>query len=58
MLSDTLGRMAGSRHCPAPDIVLREVIVQSPDEPGGAIRLLTNLLEVEAWAIALLYRYR
>lgn len=58
VLSDTLGRMAGSRHRPAPDIVLREVIVQSPDEPGGAIRLLTNLLEVEAWAIALLYRYR
>lgn len=58
VLSDTLGRMAGSQHCPAPDIVLREVIVQSPDEPGGVIRLLTNLLEVEAWAIALLYRYR
>jgi IS4 transposase len=58
VLSDTRGRMAGSTHCQAPDIVLREVIVQSPDEPGGAIRLLTNLLEVEAWAIALLYRYR
>jgi len=58
VLSDTLGRMAGSQHCPAPDVVLREVIVQSPDEPGGVIRLLTNLLEVEAWAIALLYRYR
>jgi hypothetical protein len=56
--SDTLGRMAGSQHRPAPDVVLREVIVQSPDEPGGVIRLLTNLLEVEAWAIALLYRYR
>ncbi len=58
VLSDTLGRMAGSQHCPAPDIILREVIVRSPDEPGGVIRLLTNLLEVEAWAIALLYRYR
>jgi hypothetical protein len=58
VLSDTLGRMAGSQHRTAPDIVLREVIVQSPDEPGGVIRLLTNLLEVEAWAIALLYRYR
>jgi hypothetical protein len=58
VLSDTLGRMAGSTHCPAPDLLLREVIVQSPDEPGGVIRLLTNLLEVEAWAIALLYRYR
>ncbi len=58
VVSDTLGRMAGSQHRTAPDIVLREVIVQSPDEPGGVIRLLTNLLEVEAWAIALLYRYR
>lgn len=58
VLSDTLGRMAGSQHRPAPDIRLREVVVQSPDEPGGVIRLLTNLLEVEAWAIALLYRYR
>jgi len=56
--SDTLGRMAGSEHRAAPDIVLREVIVQSPDEPGGVVRLLTNLMEVEAWAIALLYRYR
>lgn len=56
--SDTLGRMAGSEHRPAPDIVLREVIVQSPDEPGGIVRLLTNLMEVEAWVIALLYRYR
>jgi hypothetical protein len=58
VLSDTLGRMAGSEHRPAPDLVLREVIVRSPDEPGGVIRLLTNLLEVEAWAIAQLYRYR
>jgi hypothetical protein len=58
VLSDTLGRMAGSEHRPAPDLVLREVIVQSPDEPGGVIRLLTNLFEVEAWAIGLLYRYR
>jgi hypothetical protein len=58
VLSDTLGRMAGSEHRPAPDLVLREVIVHSPDEPGGVIRLLTNLIEAEAWAIALLYRYR
>jgi hypothetical protein len=58
VLSDTLGRLAGSEHRRAPDVILREVIVHSPDEPGGIIRLLTNLLEVEAWAIALLYRYR
>jgi transposase len=58
VLGDTLGHWAGSEHRRAPDFVLREVIVQSPDEPGGTIRLLTNLLEVEAWAIAQLYRYR
>lgn len=56
--SDTLGRMAGSDHRRAPDLVLREVVVQSPHEPGGVVRLLTNLLDVEAWALALLYRYR
>jgi hypothetical protein len=56
--SDTIGRMAGSDHRRAPDVVLREVIVQSPDEPGGVVRLLTNLLEIDAWAIAMLYRYR
>lgn len=56
--SDTIGRMAGSEHRRAPDIVLREVIVQSPDEPGGVVRLVTNLLEIDAWAVALLYRYR
>jgi hypothetical protein len=58
VLSDARGRLAGSTHRRAPDIVLREVVVQSPDEPGGTIRLLTNLMDVEAWVIALLYRYR
>jgi hypothetical protein len=56
--SDTLGRLSGSTHRTAPDIVLREVVVQSPDEPGGVVRLLTNLLEIDAWAVGLLYRYR
>jgi hypothetical protein len=56
--SDTFGRLSGSAHRIAPDIVLREVIVQSPDEAGGVVRLLTNLLEIDAWAVALLYRYR
>lgn len=55
--SDTWGRLAGSEHRTAPDLRLREVIVASPNEPGGTLRLLTNL-DVDAWVIALLYRYR
>jgi hypothetical protein len=58
VISDTLGRMAGSAHRAAPDCVLREVVIRSPDEPEGTIRLLTNLLDVEAWVIGMLYRYR
>ena len=58
VLSDSLGGLAGSTHRTAPDLVVREVVVQSPHESGGTIRLLTNLLDVEAWVIALLYRYR
>jgi hypothetical protein len=58
VLHDQVGRLAGSEHRKSPDLVLREVVVQSPNEPGGTIRLLTNLLDVEAWVIALLYRYR
>jgi hypothetical protein len=58
VLSDTLGRLAGSTHRRAPDILLREIVIESPDEPGGRIRLVTNLLDVEARIVGLLYRYR
>ena len=51
-------RLAGSKRRSAPDVLLREVIVDSPNEDGGTIRLLTNLLEVEAWVIGELYRQR
>ena len=55
---DSWGHLAGSTNRRAPQFVLREVVIDAPDEPGGTIRLLTNLLEIEAWAIGLLYRYR
>jgi hypothetical protein len=58
VVSDRLVRPTGSRRCPAPDVVLREVVVRSPQEDGGSIRLLTNLLDVEAWVIGELYRQR
>jgi DDE family transposase len=58
VLSDSLGRMTGSTHRHAPDCPLREVVIRSPDEPEGTIRLLTNLCDVDAQVIGLLYRYR
>lgn len=58
VISDQIGRLAGSRHRTAPNGLLRAVVIRSPDEPGGVIRLLTNLLDVPAWMIGLLYRYR
>ena len=33
-------------------------MIASPDEPGGQIRLLTNLIEVEAHILGTIYRYR
>ena len=58
VLSDRLGRLAGSPGRPAPDLLLREVIVSSPEEPERTVRLLTNVLDVEASVIGALYRYR
>jgi hypothetical protein len=58
VISDHLGRLVGSQHRTAPNGLLRDVVIRSPEEPGGVIRLLTNLLDVPAWVIGLLYRYR
>lgn len=57
VLADSLGRMAGSEHRTAPNCTLREVVTASPDQPGGTIRLLTNLVDADAWVIGLLYHY-
>ena len=58
ILSDTLGRLAGSQHRRPPDMVLREVLVTAPDEPGSVVRLLTNLFDLDAAVISQLYRWR
>jgi hypothetical protein len=58
VVSDHVGRLVGSAHRPPPDAVLREVVIASPDDPGGEVRLLTDLLDVPAWVVGLLYRYR
>lgn len=58
VVRDATGHLAGSTHRAPPAAVLREVILRSPDEPGGVIRLITNLLEVEAWILGELFRHR
>lgn len=58
VLTDRLGQLAGSTHRQAPTERLREVVIAVPDRPGETVRLLTNLLELEAWVIGTLYRYR
>jgi hypothetical protein len=51
------GRCCGSRTGAPPAQRLREVIVIDP-RSGKAVRLLSDLLEVPAFVIALLYRHR
>jgi hypothetical protein len=58
VLTDRLGQLAGSTHRRAPTERLREVVLTVPDRPGETVRLLTNLLDLEAWVIGTLYRYR
>jgi hypothetical protein len=58
ILSDHIGQLAGSTSCRAPEAPLREVIVASPDQPSGQLRLLTNLFDLDAATIALIYRWR
>lgn len=58
VVRDAVGHFAGSTHCAPPQALLREVVLESPDQPGGVIRLITNLWEVEAWTLGELYRSR
>ena len=58
VISDRIGRMPGSLHRPGPELRVREIIICAPDEPGGQIRLITNLLDVEARHVGVMYRYR
>jgi len=58
VIADHVGRLAGSTHRQAPETLLREVLIAAPDEPGGQVRLLTNLTDLEAHWLGQLYRYR
>jgi hypothetical protein len=64
VVSDRMGYLAGSDHRKAPTMLLREVVIIPPDDPKNPsrskdpVRLLTNLLDLDAAVIGLLYRYR
>ncbi len=58
VVSDRLGKLPGLKTEVGPPIVMREVVLRSPEENGGVIRILTSLLDVSAETIGLLYRYR
>lgn len=58
--SDRVGRLSGSDTRVAPDVIVREVLVQFVDRDGKprTLRLLTDLLDIPAHQIAALYRHR
>ena len=58
VISDRLVRLVGSDHRQPPNLVLREVVIVSPDDPGNPVYLLTTLLDLDASVIGLLYRHR
>jgi hypothetical protein len=60
ILSDRIGRLAGSDRRTPPDFTVREVVISYTHRDGTVktLRLLTDLLELPACVIAELYRYR
>jgi hypothetical protein len=56
--SDRLGRLAGSDHRAPPPGRYREVVIASPDQPGGVVRLLTDLSDLPAHVVGLVFRHR
>lgn len=59
VISDRVGRLPGALYkSPPPDAELREVLIHNPDEPDKPVRLLTDLLDLSAAQIGLLYHHR
>jgi transposase len=60
VVSDRVGRLAGSDTRTPPAARLREVLVvyTARDGTQKTLRLLTDLLDLPAWAVAELYRHR
>jgi len=58
VISDRIGRLEGSNDSPAPQALLREVIILDPDRPDRPVRLLTSLLDIPARIAGTIYRQR
>ena len=59
VVSDYTGYFPGSRNHKAPHLLVREIVIVDPARPGShAIRLITDLLELPAYIIGLLYQQR
>jgi hypothetical protein len=56
IVSDRVGRLAGSQGHSVPPIAVREIVLATED--GETLRLLTNLFEVSVEAVGELYRQR
>lgn len=57
VISDRIGRLAGSAAQQPAELEVRELLIKDP-QTGGTIRLLTNLLDVDGSVIGDLYRSR
>ncbi len=58
VVSDRTGYFPGSRNHKAPALLVREIVLMDPTRPGRPIRLITDLLELPAHIIGLLYQQR
>jgi Transposase DDE domain len=59
VISDQVGHLGGlAARFPPPAGMLRVITLLDPDDPENPIRLLTNILDVPAYVIGLLYRWR
>jgi len=58
VISDRIGRLAGSGDSHAPAAMLREILILDPNHPDKPMRLLTSILDVPANVVGELYRRR
>lgn len=58
VISDRIGYLKGSPHRLAPPIKVREILIDNPENPDQPIRLLTDMLDLPAHIIGLIYLHR